>query len=154
MDEIKDLPALSGIEESESQMVEFSLEREDIEFAGNGGIDFYGLLSDTLSPGLGQVMKRAQIMQPIGKLDHKHTHTSARTQKDFAVSQILHSGFVQPVASQLRTPVDQFRNGIAELTLDMFRSDFRHVFYYVMKQSGGKQMRVLESQFPSEDFGD
>jgi len=153
MDEMKDFPALAGIEESEGQVVELSFKRKDVELSGNGGIDFDGFLSDTLSPCLGQVMQRAQIMQPIGKLDHKHTQTPARTQEDLAVSQVLYSGFVQPVAPQLRAPVDQFRHGIAELTLDVFRIDLRYVFDYVMKQSSGKQMRVFESQFPGKDLG-
>ena len=78
MDEVKDLLALSWIEIGKGQVVKFPFEGEDIELGGNGRVNFDGLEGNALPLGLGQMVQRAQIVQPVGQLDDEHAKAPAR----------------------------------------------------------------------------
>lgn len=134
-------------------MVEFPLEREDVELCGDGRIDLDGLLGDSLPFGLGQVVQSTQIMEPVGEFYDEYAQTPARAQENLAVCEVLERGPVEIVSRQLGTPINQLCNHHTEPVLYVVEGDRRNVLNHIMEESGCKQVGVSESQFPDENLG-
>jgi hypothetical protein len=151
VDQALDLLVLARVQRRERQVLELPLDRVDAEPVGDRRVDLQGLLRLVDLLLLGHRADRPHVVQAVGELDEDDPDVRGHRHHHLAV--VLRLGLVAGLegdALELRDAVDQARDLVAELTLDLLERRAR-VLDRVVEQRGAERRGV--QPHPGADLG-
>ena len=147
-----DLGVLARVERLEREVLELPLHRVDPEPVRERRVDLERLARLLHLLLLAEVLDRAEVVQPVGELDEDDPEVLGHRQDHLPV--VLRLGLLAALeadARQLRDAVDELRDLVAELGLDVVERDVGVLDDVVEQRRGDRLVVQLELRTDARD---